>query len=281
MAVEAILLGTAQDGGVPQAGCGCAHCQQAQRDPAARQMVSCLAMVDRQQRSAWMIDATPDFRQQLHLLQTLAPDCELKGIFITHAHMGHYTGLIHLGREAMNTRGLPLYATASFGGFLAANAPWKQLLELGNIVWQEVYDRQPVRLSPNLRIEPVQVPHRGEFSDTVGYVLRGPARSLFYCPDIDHWTGEELDMRLLLEQVDLALLDGTFFAAGELPAQRMGEVPHPLVKESAALFQGSEERITFVHLNHTNPLWQAGVERRWLEQKGFSVGEEGRSWSLF
>ena len=50
-----------------------------------------------------MIDATPDFAEHLHLL-TNNNERALKGIFITHAHIGHYTGLMHLGREVMGSK---------------------------------------------------------------------------------------------------------------------------------------------------------------------------------
>ena len=89
MAVEAILLGTAQDGGVPQAGCGCERCRAAQADPARRCLVACLGLVDRAHGQSWLIDATPDFRAQIQALAEFAPDCPLAGIALTHAHVGH------------------------------------------------------------------------------------------------------------------------------------------------------------------------------------------------
>jgi pyrroloquinoline quinone biosynthesis protein B len=133
MSVEAILLGTAQDGGVPQAGCYCAHCAPARSDLALRRWVACLGLVDRVARKSWLVDATPDLREQLHALHRLAPDCPLTGIVLTHAHIGHYAGLIHLGREAWNTKGLPVYASSRMACFLRENAPWSQLVALGNV----------------------------------------------------------------------------------------------------------------------------------------------------
>ena len=126
MSIEAILLGIAQDGGVPHVGCDCANCNRAWVDPAFRQFVACLGLVDYASRQSWLIDATPDFREQLHALYTLAPGCPLTGIVLTHAHIGHYTGLIHLGREAMGMRDLPVCATPRLASFLRDNAPWSQ-----------------------------------------------------------------------------------------------------------------------------------------------------------
>ncbi|MBM3129897.1 MAG: pyrroloquinoline quinone biosynthesis protein PqqB [Chloroflexi bacterium] len=280
MPVEIILLGVAQDGGVPQAGCYCQTCTRARETPAARQFVSCLGIVDRRRESFWMIDATPDFREQLHLLQTCAPDCRLGGIFITHAHIGHYAGLVHLGREAMNTRRLLVYATQTFGEFLRDNAPWKQLIEIENIEWRRVQPEDAVRCAPDLSVVPVAVPHRGEFSDTVGYLIRGSHRTLFFCPDIDRWSRCEFDVRDFLDGVDIALLDATFFDQGELPGRDMSQVPHPLVRDSVEFLRGIPAEICFVHLNHTNPLWRDGAERKWVVAQGFTVGEQGQRWMV-
>lgn len=276
MPVEVMLLGVAQDAGVPQAGCYCYNCAQARRDPAAQQFACCLALLDRTQQAVWLIDATPDFREQLDLLKTHAPECQLRGILITHAHMGHYTGLVHLGREALNASSLPVYGTASFGSFLKANAPWSQLIALGNIAWRPIENDDAIALTPDLTITPVAVPHRGEFTDTVAYVVRGPRRTVFYCPDIDAWAQWERDAREFLRPIDLALIDGTFFADGELTGRDMRQIPHPRVRESVERFQGLPTEINFVHLNHTNPLWQAGPERSGVESRGFQIGRQGQ-----
>lgn len=133
MSVEAILLGTAQDAGVPQAGCYCSNCQRARTDPTQRQWVACLGLIDHTTHQSWLIDATPDFREQLHPLRQLAPDCPLAGIILTHAHIGHYTGLIHLGLEVMNAQHLPLYVTTRMAHFLSHNAPWSHLVNRGHV----------------------------------------------------------------------------------------------------------------------------------------------------
>jgi len=280
MSVEMMMLGVAQDGGVPQAACYCPTCVQARIDPAARQFACCLALLDRTRQAAWLIDATPDFREQLHLLKMHAPECQVRGILITHAHMGHYTGLMHLGREAMNTSRWPVYGTASFGSFLKANAPWSQLISLGNIEWQPIEYDSVVPLTPDLKITPVAVPHRGELTDTVAFMLRGPRRTAFYCPDIDNWAQWERDAAEFLRPIDLALIDGTFFADGELTGRDMSQVPHPRVRESVERFQGLPTEISFVHLNHTNPLWHAGPERSWVESRGFPIVRQGQCYHL-
>ena len=280
MSVEAILLGTAQDGGVPQAGCTCDHCRSARADPALRQWVACLGLVDRAAGQSWLIDATPDFREQLHALHERAPDCPLAGIVLTHAHTGHYAGLIHLGREAANTQGLSLYASARMAGFLHEHAPWSQLVALGNVELRLLTPDREVQLSPRLWLIPLAVPHRDEYSDTLAYVVRGPQRRLFYCPDIDGWDRWSRDLGQVAGEVDVALLDGTFFSADELPGRDVAQIPHPLATDTAERLAGADNEVHLIHLNHSNPLLRPGPERDWLAARGVGVGTVGMHWQL-
>lgn len=286
--VEAILLGTAQDGGLPQAGCDCDNCRQARSDPAKRQWVVCLGLVDHAARQSWLIDATPDFREQVHALHEHAPDCPLAGILLTHAHIGHYAGLIHLGRESWNTRGLPLYASARMAGFLQANAPWSQLVALGNIHLHVLTPHRELQLSLGLSLTPLSVPHRDEYSDTLAFVARGTVqgdaksygRQLFYCPDIDAWDQWDRDLTKFVSGMDVALLDGTFFNGQELPGRDISQIPHPLATDTAERLAGVDCDVRLIHLNHTNPLSQAGAERDWLAARGLGVGALGAHWRL-
>lgn len=280
MTIEAILLGIAQDGGVPQAGCDCAHCRQAWADPAQRQPVVCLGLVDTETRQSWLIDATPDFREQLHRLQQAAPACPLAGILLTHLHMGHYTGLIHLGQEAMNTQALPLYTTRLAAAFLRDHAPWSQLVQRRHIQLHNLTPGAELRLAPALTLTPIPVPHRDEFSDTMAFVVAGPNRRLFFCPDIDGWPAWALDARQFIGGMDIALLDGCFFSPADLPGRDLRQIPHPLVTDTVARLAGLPTEINLVHLNHTNPLLHPGPERAWLARQGFGVGAVGQRWRL-
>lgn len=280
VAAEAILLGVAQDGGVPQAGCSCPNCRRAWADPSLRQWVACLGLVDRESRQVWLIDATPDFREQLHFLQERAPDHSLAGIALTHAHSGHYSGLIHLGREVMDASSLPLYATRRMAGFLRRNAPWSTLVEQRNVELRILTPGVAAQLSPHLRLMPVPVPHRDDLSDTLAFVAEGPERRLFYCPDIDGWQCWDLDLGTFLADMDIALLDATFFGANELPHRDMASVPHPLAVETLERLAGIRCEVRLIHLNHTNPLLAAGPERVWLATQPAALGCLGDAWGL-
>jgi pyrroloquinoline quinone biosynthesis protein B len=285
MSVEAVLLGLAQDGGSPQAGCGCDNCQRAWANPALRQWAACLGLVDRTTDQIFLIDATPDFREQLHLLQDLAPGSSLAGVVLTHAHVGHYAGLIHTGREVMNTGNLPVYVTRRMASFLRSNAPWSQLVTERNIDLRILKpmgttDACSEQLSPLLQITPILVPHRDEFSDAVAMVVQGPARRLFYCPDIDSWHSWNHDLWPFLADMDVALLDATFWSTGELLGRSVGEVPHPVVRDTVARLAGTTCEVRLIHLNHTNPLLASGPERDWVAAQGVDIGISGQRWSL-
>ena len=90
------VLGTAQDAGYPQVGCKKICCRNAWNNKVAVRLPSCIAIVNKKLKKYWLIDITPEIKAQLHLLDDF--DCELAGIFITHAHSGHYMGLFNLGK---------------------------------------------------------------------------------------------------------------------------------------------------------------------------------------
>lgn len=280
MSIEAILLGIAQDAGVPQAGCYCPNCRRARSHPAHRQLTVCLGLVDHTTRQSWLIDATPDFKEQLHGLHQAAPDCPLAGIILTHAHMGHYTGLIHVGKEAMDSQGLLVWGSEKIVKLLRENAPWSQLANRGNIQLRQLTPNSETQLSPNLHILPVPVPHRDELSDTMAFVVRGPTRRLFYCPDIDSWDRWEHDLRAFVSNMDVALLDAPFFSPDELPGRDLSQIPHPMVTDTVNRLAGVECNICLIHLNHSNPMLTGGPERHWVEEQGFEVGVFGRRWQL-
>ncbi len=281
-----VVLGIAQDAGVPQAGCLRACCRAARRDPALRRHAACLAVVDPAGR--WLIDATPDFREQLARLDRIAPprgEAALDGIFLTHGHVGHYAGLIHLGREALNAVGLPVHAMPRMSALLRRNAPWEQLVALGNIRLVPMRSRRPVAVGVSAAITPLLVPHRGEYTETVAFRVAGPSRAALWLPDIDRWEPWEVPLERALAEVDAAWLDGTFFAPGELQGRDPTKVPHPLVERTldrlAALPLRERRKVRFVHLNHTNPaLRPASPERRRVERLGMHVAREGERFSL-
>ena len=273
-----IVLGIAQDGGAPHAGCIKECCEEKWDDPTQHARVSSIAIVDPVTEESWIIDATPDFA-----LQLTAIDNQLSGIFLTHAHIGHYTGLIHLGREVMGAKEVPVYAMPRMKQFLETNGPWNQLVNLGNISIQEINDNGVVQLNERLSIVPFLVPHRDEYSETVGYKVQGPNKSLIFIPDIDKWDKWESNIKELVEDNDYSLLDGTFYDINELPGRDMSKIPHPFIIETMEIFEDSIYRnsIHFIHLNHTNPaLNKNSNEYKKIIYNGFNIVERGNIFNL-
>ncbi|NNG16057.1 MAG: pyrroloquinoline quinone biosynthesis protein PqqB [Gemmatimonadales bacterium] len=277
-----VVLGIAQDGGVPQAG---AKPQSGSSSDELERHVVSLGVIDPETTERWLIEATPDFPAQLRALDRIAaaPGTPgLRGIFLTHAHMGHYTGLMHLGHEAIGARQVPVYAMPQMAEYLRTNGPWSQLVRLENIVIHPLRDGTSVRLNRRLSVTPLLVPHRQEFSEVVGFRIEGPAKAVLFVPDIDRWDQWDRHGRSLeaeLARVDVAYLDGTFFADREVGGRDMSAFPHPFITTTMERLRSlpAEERakVRFIHLNHSNPALRPGSDaRRAIEAAGFRVAEE-------
>ncbi|MEZ6233947.1 MAG: MBL fold metallo-hydrolase [Phycisphaerales bacterium] len=295
-----VVLGVAQDGGYPQAACRRACCRVAWEDESRRRFVSCLAIVDPASGQRWLIDATPDFAEQVRLLDEIAPpdadkpgaasQAMLDGVLLTHAHVGHYTGLQDLGREVTGAAGVPVYAMPRMAEFLASSGPWSQLVSLGNIEVRALADGEAIALNERISVTPLLVPHRDEFSETVGFRIDGPGARVLFIPDIDKWERwDEWDAagagasRLIEDEIracDVAYLDATFFSGDELGGRDMSQIPHPSVRESLARFgllpADERAKVRFIHLNHTNPLLRGEVAAVGeVEAAGMRVAEQG------
>jgi len=283
-----VVLGIAQDAGYPAAGCRRECCAPAWANESRRCRVSCLGLVDPATGQRWLIDCTPDFPAQLRVLNQQIPQAKQScptGILLTHAHIGHYAGLIHLGREALDSQRLPVFAMPRMQAFLNENEPWRSMVLDGNMALVELADSQALQLSEQLSVTPLPVPHRDEHSETVAFIVRGPRRGVLYIPDIDTWDQWDLAVEDVISSVDIAFLDGTFLAAGELSGREMSDVPHPLLVESVARFaplaEKERSKIHFIHFNHTNPVLDSASEAsKRVLGAGFGLAQEGKFFSL-
>lgn len=278
------VLGTVQDAGAPQLGCFKSCCKDLTLAEKAQRRVSSLALQISGSDQAVLFDASPDLPQQWQMLQQKGIKT-LAAVFLTHAHMGHYGGLLHLGREAWNTDQVPVYAMPRMQLFMKDHAPWEQLIQLKNISLHPLVDQHTVQLSQGLRVTPILVPHRDEYSETVAYWIQGPQKSALYLPDIDKWERWATPVESWIEKVDYAFLDATFFDGNELPNRTMAEIPHPFVAESMARFKNlsksDKAKIYFIHLNHTNPLLQSDSPAyQSVSEAGFSVAQLGQQFTL-
>jgi pyrroloquinoline quinone biosynthesis protein B len=278
--VSILILGTVQDAGSPQIACKKKCCEALFSKPNLHRKVVSLGVVDHENNKTFILEATPDMPSQFKLLKEYAnsktetPD----GIFLTHAHIGHYAGLMYLGREALGSKNVPVYTMPKMEKFLTSNGPWSQLVKLGNISLQKMNHEKEVTLTKNLTIIPFLVPHRDEFSETVGYKIVGPNKSVLFIPDIDKWSKWNINVIEEIKKVDYALLDATFFDGKEINNRDISEIPHPFVIESMELFKNlsstEKAKIHFIHFNHNNPLLNVGSEQSKLVlNKGFNISK--------
>lgn len=287
-AVELIILGTGQDAGAPQIGY---RNDRAWSDPSEALTPTALAVADHRNDKRYLFEATPYITQQLQMLDELAPsetkeNLGLDGIFITHAHIGHYAGLMFLGREAAGTSDIPVYAMPRMAKYLRTNGPWEQLVSIGNIILTPLTHWEPVTLSPSLQIIPHLVPHRDEYSETVGFEIKGTDASVLFVPDIDSWDRWESEHTIkltdIIDRVDIAFVDATFYDDHELPNRDMSKIPHPRVTDTMNRLQHlpAEKRrhINFIHYNHTNPIrFSTSPEHREVLKRGFNIARPGQT----
>jgi pyrroloquinoline quinone biosynthesis protein B len=274
-----IVLGTFQDAGSPHVGCDKDCCRELFENPDPSRRVVSLGLYDAQTGKRYLIEATPDMPEQMKALKRFPvedgpelPD----GIFITHAHIGHYTGLMYLGKEATNSRNVPVYVMPEMSGFITGNAPWNLLVKNGNIDPVLLEEDVAVKLSDSLTVTPFLVPHRDELSETIGFFIEGPQKKALFIPDIDKWHLWERDIIDEIRKVDYAFLDATFYSGEEINRRDISQIPHPFIIESLELFSqlSKEERskIYFIHFNHTNPVIdRESSEAKHLLGEGFNL----------
>ena len=280
------VLGTIQDGGIPHMGCSKECCSNYFLSKKSRIGVSSLGVSNLKHNTNYIIDATPNINFQLiDLIGNADPSKKLNGIFLTHAHMGHYAGLLNFGRESLNSKNIPLYLMPKFYNFILNNGPWNQLVELNNIKLNKIYNREKVILHNNLSFTPIQVPHRDEYSETVGYIIESIHKKALYIPDIDKWAKWEVSIVEMIKSVDYAFLDGTFFDEKEINNRDISEIPHPFIIESLKLFEGldgsEKSKVYFIHLNHTNPVLNSeSSEYKKVISAGFNIAKTGMEFFL-
>ena len=274
------ILGVIQDGGMPHLGNNKTCCENIKEN----KYVTSIMLMNNENNETYLFDASPDINKQLNFMGDRIKK-DLKGIFLTHAHIGHYTGLMYFGREALNSKLVNVYAMPRMKKFLEDNGPWSQLVSLQNILIKELSNESKISIDSNVIVQPVEVPHRAEFSETVGYKIYGPNKTALFIPDIDKWYLWEKSIIDEIKQVDYAIIDATFFDSKEVNYRDISEIPHPFVTESMDLFDSidfkEKNKIYFIHLNHTNPLINKESDQyKLVRSKGYNVAEEGMKLKL-
>ena len=275
------ILGNTQDAGMPHIGCKHKFCLE-NFNKYEEYYVTSIAVVNQENKKYILFEATPDITYQLNYLKDnifkefLLPDA----IYITHAHIGHYTGLMYFGREALGSKNLLVKVLPKMSNFLKTNGPWSQLVTLNNIQIQNTkFDVSNSELS-NVEVTPIQVPHRDEYSETAGYIIKGKNKKALFIPDIDKWEKWDKNLIDLVEDYDYLLLDATFYNSKEINRD-ISEIPHPLVSETINLLNSlsneNKKKVYFIHMNHTNSMLDPMSElSKFIYTKGYNIARVGQ-----
>ncbi len=277
-----IVLGNVQDGGLPHIGCSKKCCMNSSEKD---YRVTSIGLNLSENKGFYLFDASPDFSDQIMMMDKY--NSSLNGIFITHAHIGHYTGLMYLGKEALGSKNVKVFAMPRMSGFLEQNGPWEQLVSESNIIINRLENKKPVKLDNNLIVEPIIVPHRDEYSETVGYFINGPNKRVFYLPDIDKWEKWSISLIDVIKDSDLLFLDATFYDNSDstINHRSIQEIPHPFVVETLNLLKSltikEKKKIYFIHMNHTNPMLDINSDvSSIILKQGYNIARIGQVFEL-
>ena len=275
---EAIILGIAQDGGVPQPACSCNTCAHYGEKES---QLSPTSIAVRDENDLHLFDVTRDLARQLLFIPEESR--RVTDVWLTHGHLGHIDGLGLFGKEAMGATGIRLHASKSMLKLIQNTPQWDTMLKQGVFLPIPFVSNETLRISSNLSIRPISVPHRDEFTDTHAFLIKGKKRTILHLPDHDRWdtTLTHVGMKSIRDwfkhiQADVVLLDGTFWSDGEI--SRQTNVPHPPISETISLLGPRNPHdfdIRFIHFNHTNPVISEGYESHDLDLKGWSLASEG------
>jgi pyrroloquinoline quinone biosynthesis protein B len=275
------ILGNTQDAGLPHIGCQHPFCED-NFNVYEEHYTTSIAVVNSDIKKYILFEATPDITFQLNnLKQNIFYEFLLpESIYITHAHIGHYTGLMYFGREALGAKDLMVRVLPRMSNFLQNNGPWSQLVDINNIKISEINFGSSTKELASIYITPVQVPHRDEYSETAGYIIKGKNKKALFIPDIDKWEKWDRDLSQLAKEFDFLLIDATFYDSKEINRD-ISEIPHPLVTETMNLLSGlnkeNRNKVYFIHMNHTNMMLDPNSDlSKLVNSKGFNIARLGQ-----
>jgi len=275
------VLGNTQDAGLPHIGCQHQFCQD-NFNVYEEYYTTSIAVVNSDLKKYILFEATPDITFQLNNLKKNIFDEFLlpESIYITHAHIGHYTGLMYFGREALGAKDLLVKVLPRMSKFLKNNGPWSQLVDINNIRIKEINFGLSTNELININVTPFQVPHRDEYSETAGYIIEGKNKKALFIPDIDKWEKWDRDLSQIAREFDFLLIDATFYDSNEINRD-ISEIPHPLVTETIDLLSGldleNRNKVYFIHMNHTNRMLDPNSEiSKLVTSKGFNIARLGQ-----
>src|SRR5579871_4193733 len=302
--LRVVVLGAAAGGGVPQWNCGCAICQAARNQHPELQSTQASLAITADGHHWFLINASPDLRQQLINEPQLHPapgklrHSPVSGVILTNGEIDAIAGLLSM-REGWP---FTIYAHAKVLGTLKANSVF-------NVLNDKTVRREPIKIdevfepaladgSPSgIEILPFEVSGKGAWylegerregseakGDTLGLRIRDKTTDkVFYflaaCAEVTD------DLKSRLKGAALVFFDGTVWRDDEMIAaglstktgKSMGHISMSGEQGAiAALENLGIWRKIFLHINNSNPVWLAGSEERQAaEQAGWQIPADG------
>lgn len=286
--VSVTILGTAQDGGIPQAGCSCQRCLDAHRDLKLRKYPVSLGILG-VDGTKHIIEITKNLSEQLVIWTPDKNELFIpETVSITHLHLGHVEGIGQLGKPVMGLREVDVYLSPKNKDVFDNRSDILLMEDEGNIRTHSKNFYHPFEPKDGcgFSLQFIPIPHRSELGDNAAIIIKAEGKSILFMPDQDSW-GDTLDYHskenirdfLKMFDIDEALIDGTFWSMDELPRRDISKIPHPTIQETIQLLGSKREgdpEISFLHLNHSNPVNDLGSEqRKVVEENGWKISEIG------
>jgi len=288
------VLGSAAGGGYPQWNCNCNVCAAARSgDGRALSRSQSSIAVRGEGGRWWLVNASPDLRQQLAELPSEHGDglrlTPFDGVVLTDAEIDHTAGLLLLRESSVP---LTVYSTDPVRQALSEHYPVLTMLErYCGVRWESLEGDGPISLDAALEVEvfptggdpPLYVGDALPELRAIGLTIRDRATAgvLTYAPAL-----EALDDAILarFDESDYVFVDGTFWTRDELVALGLAErdayaMGHqPLLGPDGTLerLRHLSAKTILVHVNNTNPiLLEDSAERSLVVADGVEVARDG------
>jgi pyrroloquinoline quinone biosynthesis protein B len=303
--LRVVVLGAAAGGGVPQWNCGCPVCRAARGDHPELRSTQASVAISADGDHWFLINASPDLRQQLLATPQLHPKAGLlrhspiTGVILTNGEIDAVAGLLSMREGSPFT----IYAHAKVLAILEANSIFNVLNEK-NVRREPIEPDRPFEPAlpggapSGIQVQPFTVPGKGAWylegkahpggsdgaGDTLGLRIldKATGRYLYFLAACAEVTDE---LKSRLAGAPLVLFDGTVWRDDELIAaglgnktgQAMGHIAmsgaHGAIEALAGLDIGQK---LFLHINNSNPaLLQGSAERKIAEGAGWQIPSDG------
>lgn len=299
------VLGSAAGGGFPQWNCGCVNCVRVRRMSGTGQArTQAQVIVTANDESWFLLNASPDLRQQILATPELAPatgerGSPIVGVVLTSADVDAVVGLLHL-REFHPLR---VYTTSGVRRILTETNSIFRVLTRSKppVQWCDIRLGKEMPLADS-GLACTAIALDGAYPDyvdnslretlppseaVIGLLIACSEKKIFFAPGLP---GNRSTWKAQVAASDLALLDGTFWSDEELVAVRGGgktarEMGHPpLSGRGGSIEELREEtlpRKVAIHINNTNPILnEDSAEYREMRNAGWEIARDGMEFVL-